>query len=50
MSSEHEIKGPEPRFAAWLMEPMRRNRPVYLKVALAATESARQGGVPVAVG
>lgn len=36
MSSEHEIKGPEPRFAAWLMEPMRRNRPVYLKVALAA--------------
>jgi ATP-binding cassette, subfamily C, bacterial LapB len=36
MSSEHDIKGPEPRFAAWLMEPMRRNRPVYLKVALAA--------------
>ena len=33
MSSEHDIKGPEPRFAAWLMEPMRRNRPVYLKVA-----------------
>lgn len=36
MSSEHEIKAPEPRFAAWLMEPMRRNRAVYLKVALAA--------------
>ena len=36
MSSEHEIKAPKPRFAAWLMEPMRRNRPVYLKVALAA--------------
>jgi ATP-binding cassette subfamily C protein LapB len=36
MSSEHEIKAAEPRFAAWLMEPMRRNRPVYLKVALAA--------------
>ncbi|HYE27117.1 MAG TPA: type I secretion system permease/ATPase [Allosphingosinicella sp.] len=36
MSSEHEIKAPQPRFAAWLMEPMRRNRPVYLKVALAA--------------
>ncbi|MFL6863822.1 MAG: type I secretion system permease/ATPase [Allosphingosinicella sp.] len=30
------IKIPEPRFAPWLMEPMRRNRPVYLKVALAA--------------
>lgn len=37
MSSEHEIKpASQPRFAAWLMEPMRRNRPVYLKVALAA--------------
>ena len=37
MSSEHEIKpAMQPRFAAWLMEPMRRNRPVYLKVALAA--------------
>src|SRR3954469_16422163 len=30
------IKVPQPRFAAWLMEPMRRNRSVYLKVALAA--------------
>ncbi|HEX8621815.1 MAG TPA: ABC transporter transmembrane domain-containing protein, partial [Allosphingosinicella sp.] len=37
MSSEHDIKpAMQPRFAAWLMEPMRRNRPVYLKVALAA--------------
>jgi ATP-binding cassette subfamily C protein LapB len=27
---------PKPRFAEWLMEPMRRNRPVYMKVALAA--------------
>jgi ATP-binding cassette subfamily C protein LapB len=36
MSRELEIKASEPRFAAWLMEPMRRNRPVYLKVALAA--------------
>jgi ATP-binding cassette subfamily C protein LapB len=26
----------QPRFAAWLMEPMRRNRAVYMKVALAA--------------
>jgi ATP-binding cassette subfamily C protein LapB len=36
MNRELEIKASEPRFAAWLMEPMRRNRPVYLKVALAA--------------
>jgi ATP-binding cassette subfamily C protein LapB len=34
--TDHQIKGPEPRFAPWLMEPMRRNRPIYLKVALAA--------------
>ncbi|HEX9954344.1 MAG TPA: type I secretion system permease/ATPase [Allosphingosinicella sp.] len=27
---------PRPRFAPWLMEPMRRNRSVYMKVALAA--------------
>jgi ATP-binding cassette, subfamily C, bacterial LapB len=36
MSRELEFKASEPRFAAWLMEPMRRNRPVYVKVALAA--------------
>jgi ATP-binding cassette subfamily C protein LapB len=37
MSSEHEIRpSSQPRFAAWLMEPMRRNRSVYMKVALAA--------------
>jgi ATP-binding cassette subfamily C protein LapB len=36
MNRDLEIKASEPRFAAWLMEPMRRNRPVYLKVALAA--------------
>jgi ATP-binding cassette subfamily C protein LapB len=30
------ITEPKPRFAAWLTEPMRRNRQVYLKVALAA--------------
>jgi ATP-binding cassette subfamily C protein LapB len=36
VSGEHGIHGPKPRFAPWLMEPMRRNRPVYLKVALAA--------------
>ena len=27
---------PKPRFAAWLMEPMQRNRTIYMKVALAA--------------
>ncbi|HLL32242.1 MAG TPA: type I secretion system permease/ATPase [Allosphingosinicella sp.] len=37
MSSENDIKpASQPRFAAWLMEPMRRNRAVYMKVALAA--------------
>jgi ATP-binding cassette subfamily C protein LapB len=36
VSSEHPVKIPEPRFGAWLMEPIRANRSVYLKVALAA--------------
>jgi ATP-binding cassette subfamily C protein LapB len=36
VSSEHQIKIPERRFAPWLLEPMRKNRSVYLKVALAA--------------
>jgi ATP-binding cassette, subfamily C, bacterial LapB len=37
MSSEHDIKpASQPRFAAWLMEPMRRNRAIFMKVALAA--------------
>lgn len=36
MSDDHGVKIPKPRFAPWLMEPMRRNRSVYLKVALAA--------------
>ena len=36
MTSETNVKVPLPRFAPWLMEPMRRNRPVYMKVALAA--------------
>jgi ATP-binding cassette subfamily C protein LapB len=37
MSSENEIKpASQPRFASWLMEPMRRNRAIYGKVALAA--------------
>src|SRR3954454_10062313 len=34
--TDHHIPIPRPRFAPWLMEPMRRNRSVYLKVALAA--------------
>ncbi|MGZ8327657.1 MAG: type I secretion system permease/ATPase [Allosphingosinicella sp.] len=37
MSSGHEIRpASQPRFAAWLMEPMRRNRAIFMKVALAA--------------
>ena len=32
----YQIRDPEPRFAAWLTEPMRRNRATYLKVAAAA--------------
>lgn len=37
MSSENEIRpASQPRFAAWLMEPMRRNRGIFMKVALAA--------------
>jgi len=38
MSSDpHQIKSAsQPRFAAWLMEPMRRNRAIFMKVALAA--------------
>ena len=35
-SNDLAIKAPERRFAPWLMEPMRRNRSVYMKVALAA--------------
>lgn len=31
-----DIRGRPPRFAAWLAEPLRENRPVYLRVALAA--------------
>jgi ATP-binding cassette subfamily C protein LapB len=34
--TEHHIPIPKTRFAPWLMEPMRRNRSVYFKVALAA--------------
>jgi ATP-binding cassette, subfamily C, bacterial LapB len=36
VSSESLIKIPKPRFAPWLMEPMRRNSGTYAKVALAA--------------
>jgi ATP-binding cassette subfamily C protein LapB len=34
--TDHHIPIPKTRFAPWLMDPMRRNRGVYLKVALAA--------------
>ena len=36
MSDKNLIKIPEPRIAAWLTEPMRRNKATYWKVALAA--------------
>ncbi len=36
MSDERLIKVPQPRLAAWLMEPMRANKPTYWKVAIAA--------------
>lgn len=36
MSDEKLIEKPKTRFAPWLMEPMRRNRTIYTKVALAA--------------
>lgn len=36
MSQDHLIAPPATRFAPWLMEPMRRNFPIYGKVALAA--------------
>jgi ATP-binding cassette, subfamily C, bacterial LapB len=36
MTSENGVPVPAPRFATWLMEPIRRNRAVYVKVALAA--------------
>jgi ATP-binding cassette, subfamily C, bacterial LapB len=36
MSDAKLVEVPEGRFAPWLMEPMRRNTSIYLKVALAA--------------
>ena len=36
MSADSLIKVPKPRLAEWLMEPMRRNRATYWKVAVAA--------------
>ena len=36
MSAAHLVEVPKPRFAAWLTEPMLRNRGTYIKVALAA--------------
>jgi len=35
-ADEQLIKMPEPRLAAWLLDPMRRNKATYWKVALAA--------------
>ncbi|RYY25479.1 MAG: type I secretion system permease/ATPase [Sphingomonadales bacterium] len=36
MSAEEHVKMPRPRLAEWLTAPMRRNRAIYWKVALAA--------------
>ncbi|MGB3723189.1 MAG: ATP-binding cassette domain-containing protein, partial [Pacificimonas sp.] len=36
MSADMDFSGKRPRFAEWLMQPMRENRPVYMRVALAA--------------
>jgi ATP-binding cassette subfamily C protein LapB len=36
VSTDNPVKIPKRRFADWLMEPMRRNRSVYMKVAMAA--------------
>jgi ATP-binding cassette subfamily C protein LapB len=36
VSSDNPIPMPTPRFAPWLMEPMLKNKAIYLKVALAA--------------
>jgi len=36
MTDERLVEMPKARFAPWLMEPMRRNRGIYTKVALAA--------------
>lgn len=36
MQGELEFQGKPKRFADWLLEPMRANRPIYMRVALAA--------------
>ncbi len=36
MNGEHLVEDPKPRFAPWLLEPMKRNSATYWKVALAA--------------
>ena len=36
MSDEKIVEVPKERFAPWLMEPMRKNRSIYIRVALAA--------------
>jgi ATP-binding cassette subfamily C protein LapB len=36
VSADNLVKVPKPRLAEWLMEPMRRNRDTYWKVAVAA--------------
>jgi ATP-binding cassette, subfamily C, bacterial LapB len=36
LSNDNLVPAPKPRFAPWLLEPMKRNRSTYSKVALAA--------------
>ena len=36
MSDEKMVEVPRERFAPWLIEPMRRSRSIYMKVAMAA--------------
>jgi ATP-binding cassette, subfamily C, bacterial LapB len=36
VSDTNLVEAPKPRFAPWLLEPMKRNRQTYVKVAVAA--------------
>ena len=36
VSGDNPISAPKPRFAPWLFEPMKKNKGIYLKVAMAA--------------
>jgi ATP-binding cassette subfamily C protein LapB len=36
LSNDNLVQAPKPRFAPWLMEPMKRNKGTYTKVCIAA--------------